>query len=175
MKWVVLKFNPDKNIRPSTCHPKFVGARKDYIKSVYGEDPISEGLRESIHFDFGGMIHVNDPYAKVALSKSGDREFTCYEHHADLVVDQLEETLKEGPKQQDKGFYRIQAGFGSLIFLSESDIKKILKALKHLADPTIRMLHTQAMKEALVEAAMVNRPPAEEPAIRKILGAKEVN
>ena len=174
MKWTLLRYGGhDIPVRPCFCPPQFVGIRKAYMKKVYDADPSNESQTDSAHFDFGGMIHLKDPIAEVVLG--GGRKFTCFVHHALDVIDELKDAIEKGPKQQDGKFYRIATWPGSLIFLSGTDIKKIIKALKVHSDPTIGMLHTQAMKEALVEAAMVNRPPAEEPAIRKLPKAKEVN
>lgn len=132
MKWVFMRFDQG-NIAPCICHPKMAMKRRIYMKEVHGVVPVLEQELDAIRMDFGGMIHKEDPSFEVSLGK--DRNFFCYEHHADLVVESLERKLWEGPRSHDAPFYKTSSWTRTLIFLSKTDIQKILRSIKPKMDP----------------------------------------
>lgn len=168
MKWVFMRFDQG-NIAPCICHPRMAAKRRTYMKEVHGVAPVLEQRLDMVHMDFGGMVHVDDPVFEVSLGK--DRGFSCYEHHADIVVEKLERKLREGPRVHDAPFYKTSSWPGTMIFLSKTDIQKILRSIKPKMDPAKREAHKVAMQEALVRANLHGRKdPKEEADIRKILG-----
>jgi hypothetical protein len=155
MKWVYVRFsqsNDGKTIQAHMIHPKFAKRRIAYVIARYGAT-IDEYVEvDEAYIDLGGMIMMGGDERFVSVELGKDRRFCCWKHQLSWVVGRLKEGSSKIDETPGGNYHRFASFPGVLVFLSATDVKRIVKAFEPLVSFAEEQKHQETILDNLAEA-----------------------
>ena len=113
-------------IRPHWLHRNVRARRLSDINRRYEATPIEMTPKENLHFDLGGMVHIEVKPFEIRLGPK--RTISCWKHQAHAVLEKLKRGQSAG--EVIPGFVRFKVWPGSIAYISERDRARFIKALE---------------------------------------------